>query len=196
VLQWIRPLGVSARERPATRAVVELRVVLLQTVTAYGVIFAREDSESSVAAWGQWLAWLDCEFVEPARKAMRRETGVPLTWDYPAWAWVSDAQTTLDDVDLDSELLLRIDLTEHRERIADLALRVIEVGGEPLGEMEGEEFGAGVALLGAIEDSLELATSDEPAVRSKKLTSSELLKLAAAARAAGVWAVMVDALRA
>jgi hypothetical protein len=79
---------------------------------------------------------------------------------------------------------------EALERLAERARSVEQFMTTPLGEFEGQEFGAGVALLGAIEDSLLLTLSDDENERGGAADAEEIRELLLAARDEGIWDVL------
>jgi hypothetical protein len=78
-------------------------------------------------------------------------------------------------------------LRDARERLAELARPIERLPSEPLGEVEGEEFGSGVALFAALFDSLVLATSDVNDRRQLCASSEEMHDLLVASRKDGLW---------
>ena len=181
-------------ERRLSVGVIALRLELLRMVTEYGVeaVFAggsREDARR----WCLWLEWLIGVFGPAAAAASKLgleadsadseyRLSIPGLLDRLREFEEADHSTRGDWFDVESHAYW----LEGLERLASRAREMEELGAEPLGEEEGHEFGAGVRLLGAIEDSLvlQLVDHDQP---GQALTASETYELAVAARDEGVW---------
>ncbi len=78
------------------------------------------------------------------------------------------------------------------ERLAERARPIEQMAGGPLGEVVDQESSAGMALLGAVQDSLVLAVSDDDEKRAMRATSVEINEHLLAARKEGVWDVLAS----
>ena len=73
------------------------------------------------------------------------------------------------------------------ECLAEMARPIEQLEAEPLGEVDGIPARDGMRLLGAMQDSLVLASVDEPEVRGQRADAFEILGGLVAARMEGVW---------
>jgi hypothetical protein len=182
-------------EARAWRAIVALRVEVIRTATNYGVMSAKEED---VPEWREWTRFLEEELVgrDGGSVPDAASHGVPDAGATSTLsAWFDQLRERLDDaergVSVDEADAMPMSEKEFwvdsLERLAERARDIEELGSQPLGEEDGRESTAGVALLGALEDSLVLALSDTQANRAERLTAHELYDLIKAAQTEGVW---------
>jgi hypothetical protein len=192
-----KPLWLLRRRDPdaahdAMLAIVELRVELLRAATVYGVRSAMSWRDASqVSVWREWLEDVEGS-VDRVWASANRLGGVTAGGEeVPEWPALLLEQVLTYQAEPSKPTLQSTTSTqewiETLERLAERARNVEALNGRPLGEIEGEEFGAGVALLGAVEDSLVLVVSMDPDKRARRVDAVGLHGMALAARDAGVW---------
>lgn len=180
---------------------VALRAELLSAATGYAVWSALASKDLiAVADLRDWLHWVEqlADKVHARRRELNSEIGVPMT-DQASLRWPAQHLKLLDDYEA-ADTEFGSDLTsswddewsDRRERLAERARSVEELNGKPLGEIEGQEYGEGVALLGAVEDSLTLLLSEEEETRGRRWRPREMYRRLVAAQRQGVWDVLVD----
>lgn len=157
----------------------------------YGVALAvsRHDYDGAL----QILGWAD-RLVEEAHAEAAQSPGTDPSadsasrWPRPLIADIDELQ----DLDIDPPASVPDDASRklwiaRLEKVAALGRAIEEFGGEPLGEVVGEEFDEGVTLLGAIEDSYVLSLSTDEHRRGCRMPPEELAQRLEAARAAFTW---------
>lgn len=188
MVSWKRRSSSSPmRDRPSYNegqvAISGLRTELLETATLYGVLRAGADGSERVSA--DWIDWL--------------------TYNTRVDVWLSGAKTK-DEMDRRlaeaerhspqalAELADRAAVEDWRQRLeglAESARAVEELGGEPLNEITSVNSPHGVALLGAVEDSLILLVyGDRHRQGTLCATSREIYELLLGARGEHVWQFM------
>ncbi len=184
-------------ERRAWIAVAALRLRLLYAAIGYGVYSAASEGGAAAAReWHDWLEWVE-EFVA---KLEQETPAVRLHADPPGWLQQvielidgferSDAGS-LGDAFADEAV--RRWATLEFEHLAELARPIERMAAEPPGEIEDRGSAAGMALLGAVQDSLVLAVSEDDRVRAMRAGSAEIYESLVAAREEGVWDVLAGA---
>jgi hypothetical protein len=194
-----KPLWLFRRRDPDAAqhtmlTIAELRVELLRAATVYGVRSAMSLGDTGLVwVWREWLE--DVEGLvdrvwTSANRLGRMTAGGEEVPDWPALlleqVLTYQAQRSKPTLHRGSTTCTQ-EWIETLERLAVRARNVEELNGQPLGEIEGEEFGAGVALLGAVEDSLVLVASADPDKQARRADAMEIHTIALAARDAGIW---------
>jgi hypothetical protein len=174
-------------------AIVRLRIALLVVATLYGVWAAiTVGGVARAEEWREWLTWVT-EFVERVAVSMGGDRGTAARGDREEWipAWPTEFLELIADHQKVGAESARIiwdpDWREPLERLVDRARAVERFDVRPLGEVKGELFGDGVALLGAVQDSLVLVLSADEDRRSLRADSETVYGLLMAARRHGIW---------
>jgi hypothetical protein len=182
-------------------AVVALRTELLSAATSYGIWSALAAGDSvGVEHWRHWLQWLEqlADRANARGRELTQKVGLTVTdtsrdrWPTQLVELLKDFRPTEPWTVSDETTSWDAEWSHRRERLARRARDVEEFKGKPLGEIEGEEFGEGVALLGAMEDSLTLVLAKDENVRASRWGAEEIYGLVVAARKQGVWDAIVD----
>jgi hypothetical protein len=187
--------GDQEAERGTWIAVAALRIEVLHAGSAYGILTAM--SLGGIARAREWRTWLDWVEGFVAQLRNRGEELGSEAVDSPDWGrWLSvlnellaefersGAEAHADALDVGVERDWAI---EQLERLAELSRPIEQRAGEPLGEIEDVDFGAGKALLAAVQDSLVLSLSDDPARRAMRAGPEEIYELLVTARQEGAW---------
>jgi hypothetical protein len=177
------------RERLAA-ALLALRLEVLGDATQLGLalVLARGD-RNAVGPWREWVGWLT-----PKLTAFEGVIDSSFRADAPQ-VGDSELMGALDELEATGQAQSLPDGDEARghwaqmlERLALRGRELEELRAEPMGEEEGREFGAGVALLGALTDGLVLAVFDESGSgEDAQVTAGELLDGLLGARKEGAW---------
>jgi len=164
-----------ATQRRVLAAFVRLRAELLADATEYGLgLLLATGTATDVPAWQGWIAWAT-EQLE-SRDDPVQELDLSLL-DELEWSAERDEGAL-------NSFVAQARWTEMLESLAARARPLEELGAIPLGEEEGHKYGAGVVLLGTLEDALALEVTDAGEGRP---TAAELHGLLVAARDEGVW---------
>jgi hypothetical protein len=166
-------------------AVIELRVGLLKVSVEYGVLAAIRAGEYGYAR--RILGWLEQRIASGMLATLGHNEEALERWPAMLRDGVLDAEAAGGE--LGGELLAPpgTGWLEELERLVVRARAVEEFGVEPLGEVEGQQAGAGVTLLSAIVDSLVLALSDDSSRRALSMTADQLYGRLEAAEQEGAW---------
>lgn len=180
-------------------AIADLRVELLHAATGYGLASAMSAGGNvRIREWREWLEWTEglVERVwvraEELRRMMGEDADREDAPDWPAQLLESVRHFEESGAEPSGELWAAANWREALERLVERARTLEELKCEPLGEIEGQEFGDGVALLGAVEDSLVLVLSDDENKHDLRLSSEEMFDIVLAGRSEGVWDYFED----
>jgi hypothetical protein len=174
-------------------AIAALRIELLHAAVVYGVYSVlSEEGEELVSKWLAWLHWVESLFLRVRAEVDPGADGTQT----PAWlqqqilALLHSEERELGDL-FDDEAV-RDWARVQFECLAERARPIEQAGGEPLGEIQDIPLTAGKRLLGAVQDSLVLASAEDAKVRSKRASAAEILDDLIAARDQGVWDMVLD----
>lgn len=169
-----------------------LRAELLWAATTYGVVSVMAAGGGGrVVDWREWLEWVKGlgEGLRAAQADVHDDgdVGVEKGGD-----WSTDLLANMDafasaGYEPTGDMLRDELWLEALERLSERARTIEEFRGKPLGEVTGQSFDSGVALLGAVEDSLLLMLSDDNDKRATRATPDEIYILLLAARDQGIW---------
>jgi hypothetical protein len=204
----VKPLAYAEQElsQDGLNRIQELREVLLVECLDYGVaVDASAGDLSLVAGWRDWIEWVRDGFLRKVAQAEEfqsvAEDGTPLQeWSDVVGEGLDGMQEFLRAfAERDGEAVpdsvidgWRSSLPGRLERLAGYARSIEILPAEPLGEFYGQgsdEIGesAGVALLGALEDSISLMAYGSDEDRELCASGGEMYRLLRWARETGVW---------
>jgi hypothetical protein len=182
------PARGSEAEVSAVGATTRLRLELLRSAVVYGVHSTlSENNDVLVQEWLAYLGW-----VEGLLSAAATEAG--LSADVVQTSeWLDQMTHVLEhpqeggNSDPFADQEMRGWARVQFECLAERARPLEELATEPLGEVEGVIARDGLRLLAAVQDSLVLASFEDPEIRSQRADAVEMLADLVAARDEGVW---------
>lgn len=185
-----RKAGSESDEAMLTAAIV-LRVELLYAAVIYGTWSVLVAGGRDIEEWQGWVAWVRNLFTTIAAS----DESLP-DHDLPP-EWLREVIQALDHTeelahDAVDDRAFRRWARDEFERLAELARPIEQGGAEPLGELHGDSSGAGLMLLGVVQDSLTLICAADEMTRDKRAGAAEIIECLRAARNEGVWSGLSD----
>jgi hypothetical protein len=172
----------------AVAATTRLRFELLRSTVVYGVYSALPNAgDALMQEWLAYVRWVEGLFSTAAAEAGLSADGAQTP------EWLDRMSRALEhpresgDGDPFDAQELRDWTRVQFERLAETSRPLEQLAAEPLGEVEGTPTRAGMRLLAAMQDSLVLASVEEPEIRSERADAVEILANLVAARDEGVW---------